>query len=107
MDTLPSPSASLLSAAFSRVSSRATGLECPLAQRRELSRSQPLSRRNDQSRTVAGVQAATLDTATMSAAAPAHLPVERAIPTHARHGVLGLTLALTAVAYLDRVCIAT
>ena len=28
-------------------------------------------------------------------------------PSHVRHGVLGLTLALTAVAYLDRVCIAT
>jgi ACS family glucarate transporter-like MFS transporter len=29
------------------------------------------------------------------------------LPSHVRHGVLGLTLALTAVAYLDRVCIAT
>jgi len=29
------------------------------------------------------------------------------IATQVRHGVLGLTLALTAVAYLDRVCIAT
>ncbi|HVO26494.1 MAG TPA: MFS transporter [Candidatus Margulisiibacteriota bacterium] len=28
-------------------------------------------------------------------------------PSHVRHGVLGLTLALTAVAFLDRVCIAT
>lgn len=36
---------------------------------------------------------------------PAALPVP--VPTRVRHGVLGLTLALTAVAYLDRVCIAT
>ncbi len=28
-------------------------------------------------------------------------------PTAVRHGVLGLTLALTAIAYLDRVCIST
>ena len=28
-------------------------------------------------------------------------------PTRVRHGVLGFTLALTAIAYLDRVCIAT
>ena len=30
-----------------------------------------------------------------------------AVPSRARYGVLGFTLALTAVAYLDRVCIAT
>src|ERR1043166_1269285 len=29
------------------------------------------------------------------------------VPTRARYGVLGFTLALTAIAYLDRVCIAT
>jgi ACS family glucarate transporter-like MFS transporter len=34
-------------------------------------------------------------------------PALQAQPSHVRHGVLGLTLALTAVAYLDRVCIAT
>ena len=42
-----------------------------------------------------------------------HLPQPEAAsalrpqPSHVRHGVLGLTLALTAVAFLDRVCIAT
>ena len=30
-----------------------------------------------------------------------------AVPTRVRHGVLGFTLALTAIAYLDRVCIST
>jgi ACS family glucarate transporter-like MFS transporter len=30
-----------------------------------------------------------------------------AVPTRVRHGVLAFTLALTAIAYLDRVCIAT
>jgi ACS family glucarate transporter-like MFS transporter len=34
-------------------------------------------------------------------------PRRRAPPTRARHGVLGFTLALTAIAYLDRVCIST
>src|SRR5512140_1637681 len=38
-------------------------------------------------------------------AAPVGAPL--VAPTRARYGVLGLTLALTAVAYLDRVCIAT
>src|SRR5690242_17405332 len=33
--------------------------------------------------------------------------VALSVPTRARYGVLGFTLALTAVAYLDRVCIAT
>jgi MFS transporter, ACS family, glucarate transporter len=37
----------------------------------------------------------------------ASLAAERVAPTRARYGVLGFTLALTAVAYLDRVCIAT
>jgi ACS family glucarate transporter-like MFS transporter len=42
-------------------------------------------------------------------AAPQSAPVGVALsaPTHARYGMLGFTLALTAVAYLDRVCIAT
>jgi MFS transporter, ACS family, glucarate transporter len=39
-----------------------------------------------------------------SVASPAS---ESAAPTRARYAVLGFTLALTAVAYLDRVCIAT
>lgn len=34
-------------------------------------------------------------------------PSAESAPTRVRHGVLGFTLALTAVAYLDRVCIAT
>jgi len=29
------------------------------------------------------------------------------IPSRTRYGVLGFTLALTAIAYLDRVCIST
>lgn len=37
----------------------------------------------------------------------APLAGERVAPTRVRYGVLGFTLALTAVAYLDRVCIAT
>ncbi len=35
------------------------------------------------------------------------LVASKATPTRVRHGVLAFTLALTAVAYLDRVCIAT
>ncbi|HXQ23814.1 MAG TPA: MFS transporter [Candidatus Acidoferrales bacterium] len=42
-----------------------------------------------------------------TAKAGASLRQPEAVPTRVRHGVLGLTLALTAVAYLDRVCIAT
>lgn len=34
-------------------------------------------------------------------------PSLQGVPTRVRHGVLGFTLVLTAVAYLDRVCIAT
>lgn len=33
--------------------------------------------------------------------------MSQAAPTRVRHGVLGFTLVLTAIAYLDRVCIAT
>jgi ACS family glucarate transporter-like MFS transporter len=40
-------------------------------------------------------------------AAPAARAALQGVPTRARHGVLAFTLALTAVAYLDRVCIAT
>src|SRR5262249_61873544 len=43
----------------------------------------------------------------MPAAQPVPIPVDSPAPTRARHGVLGFTLALAAVAYLDRVCIAT
>ena len=40
-------------------------------------------------------------------AAPALEPELSETPTRARYGVVGLTLALVAIAYLDRVCIAT
>ena len=41
-------------------------------------------------------------------AIPAQAPAAPAAPpTRVRHGVLGFTLVLTAIAYLDRVCIST
>lgn len=46
--------------------------------------------------------------ATLQAMAPvAQSTPAHGAPTRVRHGVLGFTLVLTAVAYLDRVCIAT
>src|SRR5262245_23450154 len=45
-----------------------------------------------------------IQTATMAGLA---VPAESTAPTRVRHGVLALTLALTAIAYLDRVCIST
>src|SRR5512135_1077388 len=43
----------------------------------------------------------------MPAPVPVGVDAQPVTASHVRHGVLGLTLALTAVAYLDRVCIAT
>src|SRR5262245_54721189 len=43
----------------------------------------------------------------MAAMQGAAVSAERAAPTRARYAVLGFTLVLTAIAYLDRVCIAT
>src|ERR1700690_1617125 len=43
----------------------------------------------------------------MHAPYAAQVAVPVVAPTRVRHGVLAFTLALTAVAYLDRVCIAT
>src|SRR6266852_1731494 len=43
----------------------------------------------------------------MSVLRSAVLPAGVVAPTRVRYGVLACTLALTAVAYLDRVCIAT
>lgn len=43
----------------------------------------------------------------MAALSAAPVVVPAVAPTRVRHGVLAFTLALTAVVYLDRVCIAT